>query len=146
MKRASLLLLCVVALSAAAGDDSQRIEVTGTVALPQGAKVPAKFRVEVDILKVEPGKVLTFLRPVGRLKTTTARSFPFSYSVACPKSVLKETPAKMFILRASVYELPDSGGSKLVYATPESDRTEALSANGEGRKDVLLLVKPVREK
>lgn len=132
---------------AGAGDTKlQRVEVSGSVALPPEAQAPAKFRVVVEILKVEPGRGLTLLRSVGRLQLDTAPSFPVNYTVACPRSALKDTPANQFILRASVYERPAKGGVRLIYKTPDKDRTEALSANGEGRKNVRLTVEPVKGK
>src|ERR1043165_6509838 len=138
--------LCLVVPVDAGDGKIQRIEVTGNVALPPESKAPAKFRVAVKIRKLKPAKPITLLQPVGRAQIETVQSFPVSYTVACPRSALKDTPPELFILRASVYEYPAKGGLRLVYKTPDNDRTEALSANGEGRKDVRLTVAPVSGK
>jgi hypothetical protein len=101
--------------------------VTGTVSLPAGATAPASFRVDVEILKLEPGQVLTLARQVGRQQISTAKAFPVQFAVSYPKTVLKDPSPKSFVLRASVYELPKSGGAKLLYRTPDSELVEAFS-------------------
>jgi hypothetical protein len=137
----ALLVGVIVIVGAANGQQLERLDVRGTLDVPPGTILPDKFRVEVEILKIEPGKVITFARQVGRLQTTTVKSLPYQFTVGCPKSVLKDTPPKMFIVRGSVYELPKAGGSKLIFQTPENDRIAAFTAEGAPLQDVRLNLK-----
>jgi uncharacterized lipoprotein YbaY len=137
----ALLALGLLASAAAAQDLSTGPPVTGTVVLPAGVTLPPNAKVVVNIYKVEPGQVITFLKPVGRHEQASVKSAPVSFSVRYPKSVLKDTPAKSFVMRASVYE-----GSKLRFETPEKEMPEAFTANKEPRQQVQLAVKAVGSK
>jgi len=142
MKRlSSLLAMSLLAGTAAAQDLSTGPPVTGTVVLPAGATLPPKAKVVVNIYKVEPGQVITFLKPVGRYERNDIKSAPISFEVRYPKSVLKDTPAKSLVMRASVYE-----GSKLRFETPEKEMPDAFTANKEPRQQVQLQVKEVTKK
>ena len=143
MKRLSgLLVLAVFVTTAIAADDlSTGPPVTGTVILPDGAALPPKAKVVVNIYKVEPGQVITFLKSVGRWERSDLKSPPITFSVRYPKSVLKDTPAKSFVMRASVYE-----GSKLRFETPEKEMPPAFTADKEPRQQVQLAVKAIASK
>ena len=138
----TVLILCLFAvLGAASGQQTERVEVSGTLDLPPGAMLPPQFRVELEILKLEAGSVINLARRVGQLQTTTVKIFPYQFKVACPKSVLKDTPTKQFIVRGLVYELPKSGGSKLIFQTPDNEKIAAFTANGEPRQDIRVVLK-----
>jgi type III secretion system (T3SS) chaperone YscW len=139
-------IICVCVVASCAVGQAQRPQVTGTLELPPGATLPANVKIEVDIYKVEPGQVITFLKRVGREEMKTVKSTPVTFAVPYPPTVLKDTPPKSFVLRASVYELPKAGGSKLVYQTPEKEMPEAFTAAGEPRQNVRLAVKAVQSK
>jgi hypothetical protein len=145
MKRLAIALaFCFVAVASAADDKVDR--VTGTVELGGGATAPAKFRLEVEILKVEPGKVITFLKRVGQLRTETVKSFPARFECPYPKSTLKDTKPESFIMRALVYELLPKGSSKLVYQTPDDEVVKPFTADGRPRQNVQVVVKPIAKK
>jgi uncharacterized lipoprotein YbaY len=143
MKRLSglLALACFVTTVIAADDLSTGSPVTGTVVLPAGASLPPNAKVVVNIYKVEPGQVITFLKSVGRWERSDLKSAPVTFSVRYPKSVLKDTPVKSLVMRAAVYE-----GSKLRFETPEKEMPLAFTADKEPRQQVQLAVKAIPNK
>lgn len=142
MKRPSTIVALLLLASAVAAQDlSTGPPVTGTVALPAGAALPPKAKVVVNIYKVEPGQVITFLKSVGRYERADIKSAPIPFEVRYPKSVLKDTPVKSLVMRAAVYE-----GSKLRFETPEKEMPDAFTADKEPRQQVQLQVKAIASK
>ncbi len=145
MRRLSFpMLIVLLASTALAQDKFETVKVTGSVQLPSGATAPAKFRVTVEIARIEPGQVITFHKVVGRTEIGNANSFPVAFTVGCPKSVMKDTPANMFTLRAKVYDT--TKGTKLIYETPMNEGLQPFTASMEPKQGVTLPVKAVAAK
>jgi hypothetical protein len=140
MKRSILLVatLSLVPVSNA-GEKFASLEVTGVIQLPAGASYPAKVQVDIEIAKIEPGKVITFHKIVGRTELRVLKSTPVEFAVRCPKSHLKDTPPSKFTLRAKVYDT--SSGRKLLYETPLTEALQPFTDGGEPKQNVTLPVK-----
>ncbi len=141
MWRFSIVLGLALIAPARAGDDRfATVKVTGVVQLPPGASYPAKVKIDIDIAKIEPGKVIIFHKIIGRQEIRTIKSTPLPFAVSAPKSHLKDTPATSFTLRAKVYDL-ESGRPKLVFETPRDEAVQPFTEAGQAKQNVTLPVK-----
>src|SRR5262245_1077647 len=100
-----VLGLALIAPASLAGEKLGSVQITVTNALPSCTTYPTKCRIDFEIAKIEPGKVITFHKIVGRQEIGVVRSTPLQFACPCPKSYLKDTPATSFTLRAKVYDL-----------------------------------------
>jgi len=121
-----------------AQDKPGSVRVTGVVQLPAGANLPTKASVVVEIYKIEPGKVITFYKAIGRYENYVVKT-PLQFAVPCASSYLKDMPpANSFALRAKVYDM--SSGRKLLYETPREEALQPFTDGGQPKQNLTVPV------